>query len=136
MSSHARATSPRLRAASLAVAILCLPLVLALRGEPGRAWAGEPAPGSKSGASAMPSIERIDGTTWPGKPAAGPPPTAGAKVPACALARYARLAEEKANLEATYASDPPGLAKAYAARKNALVGQAAMDAIGCRGGTP
>jgi len=84
----------------------------------------------------MAAIERIDGATWPAKPASGPPPAIGRKVPACALAAYARLADERKVLEASYASDAPGFAKAYAARKKAVVGQAAMDALGCRGGVP
>lgn len=129
------ARSLRSHVVSIATAVICLPLTVALRGELREARAGEPGPVSKAGASAMPTIERIDGASGPPK-AAVPAPATGRKVPACALAAYARLADERKTLEATYAGDAAGFDRAFVARKHALVGQAAMDAIGCKGGGP
>lgn len=111
-------------------------LMLAVHGDRNLARAGEPSPVSIPGTTVRPAIARIDGSSGPVKAPTPPPTLPGSKVPACALAAYAKLADEVAVLSARHAGDPAGFEGAYAATKNSLVGPAAMDAIGCKGGAP
>jgi len=116
----------------LVAATLGLPLVLAIR-EQRSAWAGDPSPRPSGGPSTFSPIERIDGASGPPKSPGALPPTLPA-VPACALALYAKFGDEVKLLAERHVGDPAAYQAAYAAKKQEMLGQAVMDAIGCRGG--
>jgi len=113
-------------------AALGMPLVLSLR-EQRRAWAGDPSPAPSGGPSTFSPIERIDGASGPAK-SPGALPSTLPPVPTCALARYAKFADEAKLLAERHVGDPAAYDAAYAAKKQEMLGQKAMDAIGCRGG--
>lgn len=89
-----------------------------------------PGPGPSPSASA-PAVVRLSGTVKEAKLPA--PELSGApQVDGCVVSAYAKLAGETAHLAETHAGDPPGFAKAYKARKEAVVGAAALRAAGCK----
>ena len=117
--------------------ISSLALVAVIVGPPRHthdAAAAPPPPGSaKSPATAPPPIRRLNGNSKGTKPAAAPiDATSVPPVSNCVKDAYARLGKEAEALAKLHAADSAAFATAYRARKEALVGKAALRVAGCK----
>jgi hypothetical protein len=81
-----------------------------------------------------PSIDfvRFDGSVPVVKPKSPMPSSGPRKAPDCVARAYAQLADETFALAVVHGEGTPAFRAAYAARKGALVSQAALDAAGCK----